>query len=99
EPKFGFDEMKEISELTQTPLVLHGGSGIPEEHIKKAIEYGHSKMNINTELQQVWAKRTREVIKNDNNVYDPRKIIGPGKEDIIEATKKSMRVLGSSNKA
>lgn len=91
--------MKEISELTQTPMVLHGGSGIPEEQIKKAIEYGHTKMNINTELQQVWAKRTREIIANDNNVYDPRKIIGPGKEDITKATKRSMGVLGSSGKA
>lgn len=99
EPKLGFDEMKEISELTQTPMVLHGGSGIPEEQIKKAIEYGHTKMNINTELQQVWAKRTREIIANDNNVYDPRKIIGPGKEDITKATKRSMGVLGSSGKA
>lgn len=99
EPKLGFDEMKEISELTQTPLVLHGGSGIPDYQIAKAIEYGHSKMNINTELQQVWAKRTREVIAENPDVYDPRKIIGPGKEDIIAATKKSMRVLGSSNKA
>ena len=99
EPQLGFDEMKEISELTKAPLVLHGGSGIPEHQIEKAIEFGHSKMNINTELQQVWAARTREVIANDKDVYDPRKIIGPGKENIIEATKKSMRTLGSSNKA
>ncbi len=99
EPKLGFDEMKEISELTQTPMVLHGGSGIPDHQIKKAIEYGHTKMNINTELQQVWAKRTREVLANDEKVYDPRKIIGPGKEDIIKATKRSMRTLGSSGKA
>ena len=99
EPQLGFDEMKEISELTQTPLVLHGGSGIPDYQIEKAIEYGHSKMNINTELQQVWAARTREVLANDENVYDPRKIIGPGKENIIEATKKSMKTLGSSGKA
>ena len=56
-------------------------------------------MNINTELQQVWTARTREVIANDPDVYDPRKIIGPGKENITEATKKSMRTLGSSNKA
>ena len=99
EPVLGFDEMKEISELTKAPLVLHGGSGIPERQIAKAIEFGHSKMNINTELQQVWTAKTREVIANNADVYDPRKIIGPGKEDITEATKKSMRTLGSSNKA
>ena len=99
EPKLGFDEMKEISELTQTPLVLHGGSGIPTHQIEKAIEYGHTKMNINTELQQVWTARTREVLKNDSEVFDPRKIIGPGKENITATTKMKMRELGSSGKA
>ena len=96
EPKLGFDEMKEISELTGSPLVLHGGSGIPEHQIKKAIEYGHSKINVNTELQQVWAKKTREVIANNPDQYDPRKIIGPGKEDITKATVKNMEIFGSA---
>lgn len=99
EPVLGFAEMKEISELTKTPLVLHGGSGIPTHQIEKAIEYGHTKINVNTELQQVWTARTREIIKTDQNVYDPRKIIGPGKEDITETTKSKMREFGSSNKA
>lgn len=99
EPKLGFEEMKEISELTETPLVLHGGSGIPEYQIKKAIKFGHTKINVNTELQQVWAKRTREVIKTDKAVYDPRKIIGPGKEDIIKAVKSHIKIFNSSNKA
>lgn len=99
EPKLGFEEMKEISELTKTPLVLHGGSGIPEYQIKKAIKLGHTKINVNTELQQVWAKRTREVIKTDKDVYDPRKIIGPGKEDIIKTVKSHMKTFNSSNKA
>ncbi|WP_161879529.1 class II fructose-1,6-bisphosphate aldolase [Alkalibacterium sp. MB6] len=99
EPVLGFDEMKEISELTGAPLVLHGGSGIPTHQIEKAIEYGHAKINVNTELQQVWAKRTREVIANNETVYDPRKIIGPGKENITETTRAKMKEFGSSNKA
>lgn len=99
EPVLGFDEMKEISELTGAPLVLHGGSGIPEFQIKKAIEYGHTKINVNTELQQVWTKKTREVIANNEKVYDPRKIIGPGKEDITATTKAKMREFGSSGQA
>ena len=98
EPVLGFAEMKEISELTGAPLVLHGGSGIPTHQIEKAIEYGHSKINVNTELQQVSTARTREVIATDQKVYDPRKIIGPGKEDIAETTKGKMREFGSSNK-
>ncbi|HLQ74834.1 MAG TPA: class II fructose-1,6-bisphosphate aldolase [Alloiococcus sp.] len=99
EPQLGFDEMKEISELTGAPLVLHGGSGIPDYQIKKAIEYGHCKINVNTELQQAWTKRTREIIANDDKVYDPRKIIGPGKEDIIRVTKDKMEMFGSAGKA
>lgn len=99
EPVLGFDEMKEISELTGIPLVLHGGSGIPEHQIKKAIEYGHTKINVNTELQQIWAKKTREVIAKNPDLYDPRKIIGPGKEDITESVKSHMRIFGSSNQA
>lgn len=99
EPKLGFAEMEEIAELTQTPLVLHGASGIPAEQVKKAIKFGHAKININTELQQVWAARTREVLANDEKVYDPRKIIGPGKENITQSTAELMRIFGSSGKA
>ncbi|MDZ7834556.1 MAG: class II fructose-1,6-bisphosphate aldolase [Alkalibacterium sp.] len=99
EPVLGFDEMKEISELTGAPLVLHGGSGIPTHQIEKAIALGHTKINVNTELQQVWTKRTREVIANDDKVYDPRKIVGPGKENITATTKAKMKEFGSSNKA
>ncbi|WP_288925241.1 class II fructose-1,6-bisphosphate aldolase [uncultured Trichococcus sp.] len=99
EPVLGFDEMKEISELTHKPLVLHGGSGIPEHQIKKAIEFGHSKINVNTECQQVFTAAVREKLAADANVYDPRKVIGPGKEAIIAVVKERMQVFGSSNKA
>lgn len=99
EPKLGFKEMKEISDLTHTPLVLHGGSGIPEHQIEKAIEYGHSKINVNTELQQVWTKAVREKLAADADVYDPRKVIAPGKEAIVETVRKTMNIFGSSNKA
>ncbi|SFH82388.1 class II fructose-1,6-bisphosphate aldolase [Pisciglobus halotolerans] len=99
EPKLGFDEMKEISELTGAPLVLHGGSGIPTHQIEKAIQYGHTKINVNTELQQVWTAKVREVLANDADVYDPRKVIGPGKEEIVKTTKAKMQEFGSSNQA
>ncbi|OJF92905.1 class II fructose-1,6-bisphosphate aldolase [Alkalibacterium sp. 20] len=98
EPVLGFDEMKEISELTGAPLVLHGGSGIPTHQIEKAIKFGHTKINVNTELQQVWTRRTREVLANDDKVYDPRKVIGPGKENIKATTVGKMKEFGSSNK-
>lgn len=98
EPKLGFDEMEEISKLTSAPLVLHGGSGIPDFQIKKAIERGHAKINVNTESQQAWTKKVREVLANDSKVYDPRKIIGPGKESIKEVVKEKATVFGSLNK-
>ncbi|EUJ32729.1 fructose-bisphosphate aldolase [Listeria floridensis FSL S10-1187] len=99
EPKLGFDEMKEISELTGTPLVLHGGSGIPEHQIKKAIELGHSKINVNTECQIVWTAAVREKLNSDKDVYDPRKVIGPGVDAIIKTVKEKIQEFGSNGKA
>ncbi|AXY24625.1 fructose-1,6-bisphosphate aldolase, class II [Suicoccus acidiformans] len=99
EPKLGFDEMQAISEATGAPLVLHGGSGIPEHQIKKAIERGHAKINVNTELQQQWTAAVREKLNSDDKVYDPRKVIAPGKDAIVKITKETMDMFGSTNKA
>ena len=99
EPDLGFPEMKEIMEATGVPLVLHGGTGIPNEDIKKAINRGTSKINVNTDFQQAWTKVVRELLAEDKDVYDPRKIIGPGKEGIIETAKKKIDIFGSANKA
>jgi len=99
EPVLGFDEMSEISELTGAPLVLHGGSGIPEDQIKKAIERGHAKINVNTECQQVWAKAVREFVAADAKAYDPRKFMAPGKVEITKVVAAKMKEFGSSNKA
>ena len=67
--------------------------------MKKAIELGHSKINVNTELQQQWTKAVREKLNSDEKVYDPRKVIAPGKEAIVKTTKEIMDMFGSSNKA
>lgn len=99
EPVLGFKEMEEIRDLTKMPLVLHGGSGIPEHQIKKAIELGHCKINVNTECQQSFTKKVREVIANDSAVYDPRKIIGPGRDAIKQTVTDKMIEFGSVNKA
>ena len=99
EPDLGFPEMKEIMEATGVPLVLHGGTGIPNEDIKKAINRGTSKINVNTDFQQAWTKVVRDLLAEDKDVYDPRKIIGPGKEGIIETAKKKIDIFGSANKA
>lgn len=99
EPKLGFKEMEEIANATKTPLVLHGGSGIPTHQVKKAIEFGHAKINVNTECQIEWTKAVREKLANDEKVYDPRKVIGPGKEAIVRVVKDKMQEFGSSNQA
>ena len=99
EPVLGFDEMLAISEATGAPLVLHGGSGIPEYQIKKAIERGHAKINVNTELQQQWTAAVRAKLNADAGVYDPRKIIKPGFDAIVKITKETMDIFGSTGKA
>lgn len=95
-PKLDFERMKKISELTNIPLVLHGGSGIPDEMIKKAISCGISKINVNTELQIVWSKAVREFL-NTNDAFDPRKIIKSGEKAMKEAIREKIILFGSNN--
>jgi 6-phospho-5-dehydro-2-deoxy-D-gluconate aldolase len=99
EPVLGFDEMEEISKLTNAPLVLHGGSGIPEEQIKKAIERGHAKINVNTECQIEFTAATKSFFESGNEAYDPRKVLAPGVEAIKKVVKQKMTEFGSINKA
>lgn len=98
EPKLGFDEMREISELTGVPLVLHGGSGIPVYQIQKAIDHGHAKINVNTDCIKAWANAIRKVLAEDELVYEPKAIITPAKEAMIEIVKGKMREFKTSNK-
>lgn len=99
EPKLGFKEMKEIAGLVNIPLVLHGGSGIPNDQLRMAIDRGTSKVNINTECQMAWTKIVREVLSTNDKVYDPRKIIGPGREGIKQVFIDKVTVFGSLGKA
>ncbi|MGD6857350.1 class II fructose-bisphosphate aldolase [Bacillus infantis] len=99
EPNLGFAEMEEIGKLTGMPLVLHGGTGIPTKDIQKAVSLGTAKINVNTENQIASAKRVREVLAADTEVYDPRKYLGPAREAIKETVIGKMREFGSSNKA
>jgi len=99
EPKLGFDEMEEICKLTGIPLVLHGGTGIPTEHIQKAIARGTSKINVNTENQIAFSKAVRSFLANDAVAYDPRKYIVPGREAIKTTVIGKIREFGSNNKA
>lgn len=99
EPKLGFKEMEEISNLTGLPLVLHGGTGIPTKDIQRAISLGTAKINVNTENQIAMTKVIREILENDPKLYDPRKYLGPGREAIKQTVIGKIREFGSSNKA
>lgn len=98
EPKLDFERMKTISEKVNIPLVLHGGTGIYDDLIKKAISCGVCKININTELQIVWTEAVRKFLLDNSEVFDPRKIIGAGKEAIKNKIKEKITLFGSSNK-
>lgn len=81
-PKLNFELLKEINNRIKVPLVLHGGSGITDDELKKLIQTGISKVNINTDLQLVWKKEVMKYIENNREVYDPRKIIYSGKDEM-----------------
>jgi fructose-bisphosphate aldolase class II len=99
EPNLGFKEMEEIGQITGVPLVLHGGTGIPTNDIQKSISLGTAKINVNTENQIASAKKVREVLAADPEVYDPRKYLGPAREVIKQTVIGKIREFGSSNKA
>lgn len=99
EPNLGFERMEEVMTLTGVPLVLHGGTGIPLNDIHRAISLGTAKINVNTENQIMQTKIIREVLKEDPNVYDPRKYMGPGRDAIKETVIGKMREFGSSQQA
>ena len=99
-----FETLQAISEATGgIPLVLHGGTGIPVEQIKKAIDLGVSKINVNTELQLQFAAATRDFIVAGKDLegknYDPRKLLAPGYNAMVEAVKEKIEMFGSANKA
>ena len=99
-----FERLSEIkAEVGDLPLVLHGGSGIPEDQIKKAISMGVSKINVNTDLQLVFAAATRKYVEAGKDLegkgFDPRKLLKPGRDAIVEKTKALMEEFGSVNQA
>jgi fructose-bisphosphate aldolase class II len=99
-----FETLKEVQDVTNgIPLVLHGGTGIPAEQVKKAISLGVSKINVNTELQLVFAAATRKYIEegkdNQGKGYDPRKLLAPGYQAMKDIIKDKLEIFGSINKA
>ena len=99
-----FETLDAIQKLTgKMPLVLHGGTGIPVEMVKRAIDLGVSKVNVNTECQLAFAAATRKYIEAGKDLngkgFDPRKLLAPGVEAIKATVKEKMELFGSVNKA
>ena len=99
-----FEALDAIQQKTGTmPLVLHGGTGIPADMIKKAISLGVSKINVNTECQLSFAEATRKYVEAGKDLegkgFDPRKLLAPGVEAIKATVKEKMELFGSVNKA
>ena len=99
-----FETLAAVQELTGAmPLVLHGGTGIPDDMIKKAIDLGVAKINVNTECQWAFAAATREYIEAGKDLagkgFDPRKLLAPGTAAIKNTVKTKMELFGSVNRA
>ena len=103
-PGLRFDILEEIGKATDPmPLVLHGGTGIPADMIKKAISLGVSKINVNTECQLSFSAAVRKYIEEGKDLegkgFDPRKVLAPGVEAIKATVKEKMELFGSVGKA
>ena len=99
-----FETLDAVQQLTGAmPLVLHGGTGIPEDMIKKAISLGVAKINVNTECQLSFADATRKYIEAGKDLqgkgFDPRKLLAPGTEAIKATVKEKIELFGSANRA
>jgi len=98
EPNIRYHVIEEVSKNIDVPIVLHGGSGIKDEAILKAISLGVGKINVNTENQVASTKVVRKLLEENPKMYDPRKYLGPAREAIKEVVKEKMRLFKSSGK-
>ncbi|WP_352419530.1 class II fructose-1,6-bisphosphate aldolase [Proteiniborus sp.] len=99
EPKLDFDRLKAIKERLNIPIVLHGSSGVPEESIKKAVSLGVNKINIDTDIRIAFSNAVKEVVKNNPNEYDPRKLLDPARKAMQKIIAEKMIMFGSAGRA
>ncbi|WP_409343461.1 class II fructose-1,6-bisphosphate aldolase [Paenibacillus sp. MBLB4367] len=99
EPNIHFDIIEKVSSAIPVPVVLHGGSGVPDEMIRKSILAGVGKINVNTENQVACTEAIREALAKDAKVYDPRKYLTPARQAMVEVVKSKIELFGSANQA
>lgn len=98
-PELDFERLQQIKDRLDMPLVLHGASGVPDSDVSRAVGLGINKVNVNTDFQQAFTGRIRELFADDPELYDPRKYCGPGREAIKDKVKEKIEVLGSKDRA
>ncbi|UVI30550.1 class II fructose-1,6-bisphosphate aldolase [Paenibacillus spongiae] len=99
EPKIHYDIIQKVSDAIPVPVVLHGGSGVPDEAIRLSIQAGVGKINVNTENQVACTNTIREVLGANASVIDPRKYLTPAKNAMKAVVQEKIRLFGSSNQA
>lgn len=98
-PKLQFDIIEDIRKRVDVPLVLHGSSGVPDESLRKAIPLGIAKINIDTDVRIAFADGVKESLKENPDEIDPRKILGPAREQMKARIIEKMKIFGSDGKA
>lgn len=99
EPELDFERLDKIRKIVDVPIVLHGSSGVPSEDLVKAISLGVCKVNIDTNIREAFVRGVQKVVKENPDEIDPRKILGPAREEMTAIIREKIRIFGSSGKA
>lgn len=99
EPKIHYDIIQKVADAIPVPVVLHGGSGVPDEAIRLAIQAGVGKINVNTENQVACTNAIRETLASNSEIIDPRKYLTPARNAMVAVIREKIRLFGSSNQA
>lgn len=99
EPKLDLDRLAEVNRRVSVPLVMHGGSGVPDHMVREAIRLGVAKVNVATELKDAWARAVRDTIQAKPNEIDPRKLLGPAREAVKAIVRTKIDMVGSGGRA
>ena len=99
EVRIRFDLIEEVARRVGAPLVLHGGSGIPDDAVRRAIKSGMAKVNVNTENQVAFTATARRILTEKPDLFDPRRYLGPAREAVRETVRNKIRLFGSNGRA
>jgi fructose-bisphosphate aldolase class II len=98
-PKLDFDRLRKVKSLVSVPIVLHGSSGVPAEDLRTAISLGVRKINIDTNIREAFCNTLRDEIAKQPGEIDPRKLLKPARQAMVEVVREKIRIFGSNGKA